>query len=379
MMKKVLSIFALCLLSLGICHAETTSDEAFLDTTYKTLQDAVLPHVKWKRSDVASVPKVGGYVVGTYKYDSQSGGNGGDGFGLRFARLYVDGSIMRDFKYRVQLEFCGTPHIKDATLAWSHWKELEIKVGQFKRCFTFENPMNPWDVGTGDFSQVTKKFAGMGDRVGETTMGGRDLGLQVQGDAFPSPRDGHSQLHYTAGVFNGQGINRKDENHRKDFIGNLQWSPVRDLWIGAFGWVGRWVGPNAVSVDRNRYGFGVKYEGRDNNWSARAEYVRSYGHKVSDYVAAADGQPARWAGGDKADAWYVTVGVPVWRWIKVYAKYDAYRDYATWDSMHTIYSLAANLQPHKNLKLQVQYNFHQLGTSTTGCYHQAWVQTYVRF
>lgn len=379
-MKKIAILtLAFGLLPIGICHAETTSDEAFLDTTYKTLQDVVLPKVKWKRSDIASVPKFGGYIIGSYKYDSQSGANGGDGFGLRLARLYIDGTVLKDFKYRVQLEFCGTPHIKDAFLAWSHWKELEVKIGEFKRCFTFENPMNPWDIGTGDFSQLTKKFAGMGDRTGEVSMGGRDLGIQVQGDVFRSRRDGHAQLHYAAGVFNGQGINRKDENRRKDFIANLQYSPIRDLQIGVFGWLGNWRSGDGVTVDRNRLSVGVKYEGKDNHWSARAEYARSWGHKASDYVAAADGQPAYWKGGDKADAWYVTVGAPVWRWIKIYGKYDVYRDYATKASMHTIYSFAANLQPHKNLMLQVQYNFNQLGTSTAGCYHQAWVQTYVRF
>jgi len=379
-MKKItLSFVAFCIVSIGSSRAETTSDEAFLDTTYKSLQDVILPHAQWKRSEVASVPKIGGFVVGTYKYDSRSSEHGGDGFGLRHARLYVDGTIMRDFKYRLQLEFAGSPHIKDAFVAWSHWKELEVKVGEFKRCFTFENPMNPWDVGTGDYSQLTRKFAGYGDRVGEASMGGRDLGLQVQGDAFSSPRDGHTQLHYALGVYNGQGINTRDKNRHKDFIGNLQWSPVRDLWIGAFGWLGNWVSPDDVTVDRNRYGFGVKYESRENNWSARAEYVRSIGHKASDYEPGSGSQSFRWTGGNKADAWYMTVGIPVWRWVKVYAKYDAYREYATWNSMHTIYSLSTNLQPHKNLMLQVQYNLHQEGTTTDNCYHQLWAQAYFRF
>ncbi|MBQ8968690.1 MAG: porin [Bacteroidaceae bacterium] len=377
-MKKY-CILALFLGLSAIAAAHSAEDEAFLDTSYHTLQDAVLPKARWKRSDIASLPKFGGYINGYYKYNGQPTAHGGEGFGLRLVRVYVDGTVFRDFKYRLQMELNGTPHIKDAFISWSHWTELEVKVGQFKRCFTFENPYNPWDVGTGDYSQLAKKFSGFGDRVGEASMGGRDLGLQLQGDLFPSRHDKHRLLHYAVAVYNGQGINQSDVSRRKDFIGTLQYSPIRDLQIGVFGWIGDWKSATGVTVDRNRLAAGVKYEGRDNHWSARAEYARSWGHKASDYVAATDTTMAFWKGGNKADAWYVTVGAPVWRWIKVYAKYDAYRDYANRHTLHTIYSLSANLQPHKNLMLQLQYNVHDDKASAPHVYHQFWAQTYVRF
>lgn len=379
MNKKHFAAALVCLLPLLATGAGEPTDEMFLDTTYRTLQDAIVPRAQWKRSDVASVPKLGGYVIGSYKYNSQEGDHGGDGFNLRLVRVYVDGTIMHDFKYRLQVELNGSPHIKDAFVSWSHWQELEVKVGEFKRCFTFENPYNPWDVGTGDYSQLTKKFSGFGDRVGEASMGGRDLGLQVGGGLLKSRRDGHRLLRYAVGVFNGQGINQRDKNHHKDFIGSLQWSPVKDLLFGAFGWWGDWKSPTGLTVERHRYSFGMKYEGTENHWSARAEYARSYGHKASDYVAATESAPAYWTGGKKADAWYLTLGVPVWRWIKIYGKYDAYRDYANKASMHTIYSLSANLQPHKNLMLQLQYNYHNDKAGHDHNYHQLWAQTYVRF
>ena len=359
--------------------SNTVSDEAFLDTSYHSLQDLVLPHAKWKRSDIASVPRLGGFVIGSYKYDNRAGEHGGEGFGVRMARLYVDGSVMRDFKYRLQVDFAGTPRLLDAFATWSHWKELEVKIGQFKRCFTFENPYNPWDVGFGDYSQLTRKFAGYGDRVGEEPVGGRDIGLQIQGDAFRSKKDGHSHLHYAVAVYNGQGMNHKDLNRQKDFIGTLQWSPVRDLYIGVFGWMGNWKSDDGVNVNRNRFAAGVKYEGSKNHWTVRAEYARSYGHKAEDFSGDVAVGSSSWTGGRLSDAWYATVGVPVWRWIKIYGKYDVYRDYATKATMHTIYAASVNLQPHKNLLLQLQYNFHQLGITTTGCYHQAWLQAYIRF
>ena len=269
--KTLLSTLAFALSSLlwaEETEVPSTPHDTFTDS-YTTLQDVLMPKTQtWKRSDIASVPKFGGYIIGSYKYGDHDA-NHGDGFNLRLIRLYVDGTVMKDFKYRLQLEVNGTPHVKDATLEWVHWKFLQVKAGQFKRCFSFENPYNPWNVGVGDYSQIVKKFAGMGDRCGEKTMGGRDMGVQLQGDLFQSRKDGHYQFHYQAAVYNGQGINAKDQNKQKDFIGTLQWSPIRNLTLGAFGWYGKWYSADIKqNLDRKRYAFGVKYEDEKSGWSA---------------------------------------------------------------------------------------------------------------
>lgn len=385
MNKKIITL-ALTLLTClpSLVKAE---DEAFLTEPAWTAQGAIESRIhkpEWKRpTENTSVPKFGGYVIGSYKFDDGQKKNYGDGFGLRLIRLYVDGTVMKDFKYRVQMEVNGTPHVKDATLEWVRYKFFQIKVGQFKRCFTFENPYNPWDVGTGDYAQAVKKLSGFGDRCGEASMGGRDLGLQFAGDFLKSKKDNHALLHYQAAMYNGQGINRKDEDKMKDFIGTLQYNPIKNLAIGVFGWWGTWDN-GTVQVDRHRVAAGAKYEDPKTGWSARAEYIHSWGLKDKDCVK--DGESYAWEkrphGGDKADGWYATVGIPVWKWIKVYAKYDIYRDYRTWDTMQSTYSASVNLQPHKNLLLQVQYNFNDNRAATGSAhryYNQAWVQTYVRF
>lgn len=317
------------------------------------------PEFGRKTTQWASAPKFGGYAIGYYKYNSKDGAHSGEGFGARLIRVYVDGSIYNDFKYRIQFEAQGSkPHIKDFFLSWSHWKELEIKIGQFKRCFTFENPYNPWDVGVGDYSQLTKKLAGFSDYCGNeaTNNGGRDLGLQVQGDLFPVGSDNHRLIHYMAGVFNGQGINVTDANHQKDVIGNIQIQPVKDLYIGIFGWTGNMTYGNET-LRRERYAIGTKYE--HDGWSARAEYAHHSGS------------------GLRADAWYATVGVPVNDWLKIYAKYDAFRPDAKWGASNNIYSIAPNFQLHKNLMFQLQYNY--VNARSAKDYHQVWAMTYFRF
>ncbi|MBR4160373.1 MAG: porin [Bacteroidaceae bacterium] len=332
---------------------------------------------KWKVADYVTVPKFGGYIVSTYKYDSQEGKNGGDGFGLRYLRLYLDGKVFNDFSYRVQMNISGEPGTKngarviDAFVAWQKWKALGIKMGEFKRCFTFENPMNPWDICSGDYTQLTKHFAGMnGDFYKNgTNSGGRDLGIQFYGDAFKVGDTKHYLLHYQAGIYNGQGINTADKDKEKDYIGTIQLQPVKGLYLGVFGWSGSF-NDGTQSNYFKRWAAGVSYEGL---FSARAEYARNI------YANGANTNGL----GLKSDAWYVRVGVPVWRWLKVNMGYDAYRkDMSTWTSLNSIYTLGLQSRPHKNLQFQLQWNYchnNSLSSSVDKDYHQLWAQAYIRF
>lgn len=323
------------------------------------------PQLGRKLTDYASAPKFGGYFIGKYAYSDQDDAHGGSGFSQRFIRLYVDGTILTDFKYRIQMQVNNSSfHMKDYFVEWSHWKELAVKVGQYKRAFTFENPYNPWDVGAGDYSQITRDIAGIGDSDNGVANGGRDQGLQVQGDLFPSKKDGHRFLHYQLQVMNGQGINSSDKNGHKDFLGTLQVQPIKDLFIGVFGWTGDYV-KDGAAIDRNRWGAGVKYE--HNDWTVRAEYAH------------AQGILAGYSGEGKADGWYATVGVPCTPWLKVYAKYDVYRSAKSWESMKSIYSIIPNFQIHKNLLMQVQYNHVHNRNLQHKDYNELWAELYVRF
>ena len=342
-MKKILfTVFTACL-SFSIVYAQ--------DIQYGR-----------KVTDNTTGPKVGGYVIAKYALTDQDGQNKDNGLSQRMFRVYIDGTILNDFKYRVQIQANNASfHMKDYFVEWAHWKEFAVKVGQYKRAFLFENPMNPWDVGFGDYSQITKKFAGMGDYCGEpSSNGGRDQGIQIQGDLLPTSGDGHRLIHYQLQMMSGQGINNTaDKNSRKDIIGTLQVQPVKDLYIGTFGWKGDYVVNDSLTIGRDRWAVAAKYE--HNSWSARAEYVHSSGKNISE-----------------ADGWYAAVGAPVNDWFKVYAKYDVYRSKASSESMKTLYSIAPNFQIHKNLMLQLQYNYVD-NRPTSSHWNELWAELYVRF
>jgi hypothetical protein len=316
-------------------------------------------------------PVLGGYLIGKYSYSDKADDEASNGFNARLVLMYFDGTLLNDFKYRIQAGLNGTPKLEEYYLEWTRYKTLCIKIGQFKRPFTFENSYSPWSIGLGDFSQSTTKLAGLDDYNGESSMGGRDQGIQLQGELFKVGHDAYPLVQYQLGVFNGQGINRKDANSDKDIIGNIRLQPIKGLFVGASAWNGTFTADD-VTVARKRWAVGATYD--EAGWVARAEYVHSKGHKINDIQE--DGLTT---GSGEADGWYALIGVPCKKWLQVFGRYDAYRDQAAWNSLKTIYSVCPNFQLHKNLVFQLQYNNVCDKASARRPYQEFWLEVYARF
>ena len=264
-------------------------------------------------------------------------------FNLRLMRLIVDGKIC-DFDWRVQMQGTSnagpgnpTMQLVDLYTEWNRYKAFRVKVGQFKRAFTFENPTHPITQGWYSYAMVINNLVGFGDRTGEKSSGGRDIGLQVQGDLLQLA-SGRSLLHYQVGVYNGEGINQKDKDNRKDIIGGLWLMPFDGVRIGAFGWTGSRAGVG----DKNRYALSAEYD--KNEFTFRTEYVHSQGNG------------ADLAMGDKADGIYAFGIVPVVK-SKLHAKarYNLYRQSKEWATSKTMYEVGFNYFFTKNLQLNVEY------------------------
>lgn len=355
-MKKIY-LLACTLLLPALAAAGVSARPAARADSVETDAPAARPGSRWLKKFAPTI-RFGGYIIGKYSYSTRRNQASDGGFDLRFVRLNMNGYCFTDFYYRLQLEVNGAPgpdkgpRIVDAFIEWQKWPYLRIKLGQFKRPFGFENPYNPLDVGLGSYSQATMKLASIADRNGEHKSSGRDVGIQLQGDLFPSQGDGHPWLHYQVGLFNGQGTGHTDKDHHKDLIGGLWFSPVRELSVGGFGWNGRYVnesydaanaGTALQSVQRVRWGAGLKLESR---WTLRGEYMSSRGGVVADATA-----PRR------SDAWYVTVGVPLASGLKVYGRWDCYRDARSWRSLKTDYDLALNYRLGSHLLFQANYSY----------------------
>ena len=319
--------------------------------------------------------KFSGYVMTQYQYSDQKDAES-NSFNLRMVRMALEGRFFNDFYWKAQVQLNGntstlgsSPRLVDAFAEWQKYKEARIKIGQFKRPFSFENPMHPIDQGFMSYAQNITKLAGFSDRVGEQASNGRDIGVQLQGDLLPNA-NGRRVLHYQVGVFNGQGINMKDVDNRKDVIGGIWLMPVSGMRIGAFGWTGSYArtgtwteNGETVSgtrtVSRNRYAISGEYVKDD--WTFRSEYIHSQGYGFSTTYQK-DGQQKdctiNTGAGDKADGLYALLIAPVKKnKVHLKARYDMYRPKAEWSTAKTQYEMGADYCLGKNIKLNAEYVF----------------------
>lgn len=334
-MKKIWFAFVLAMMSLPVCGQGASA--------------------KWYEK-----LKFSGYGMLQYQAEDRYEGRHNE-FNLRLMRGILDGRN-GDFDWRVQLQGtnargAGEPTVQliDLYAEWARYQSVRVRVGQFKRAFTFENLTHPITQGWYAYAHVINALSGLGDRTGEKSSGGRDIGLQVQGDVLQLA-GGRSLLHYQVGIYNGEGVNLKDKNEGKDFIGSLWVMPLAGVRIGASGWTGSRGGMTdpvtgqTVNVAKNRYAVSVEYN-RD-EYTFRAEYVHSQGYgaervgsNVIDYVK-----------GDKADGWYAFGIVPVIRGkLHAKARYQTYRDNKAWGHSKTMYEVGLNCFFTKDLQLNLEY------------------------
>ena len=334
---------------------------------------------------VLSDIKFSGYVMSQYQYTGQDSKES-NSFNIRMVRMALEGRLMKDFYWKVQLQVNGntsdlgsSPRMVDAFAEWQKYEAFKIKAGQFKRPFTFENPMHPTTQGFMGYSQNVSKLAGFSDRTGEHASNGRDIGVQIQGDLIKNAA-GRNLLHYQVGVFNGQGTNHKDVDQRKDVIGGIWVSPVKGLRIGAFGWTGsaarkgKWdvtdANHNVVknedgsvktqsgvrSLSKNRYAFSAEYAAND--WTVRSEYIHSQGYGFTKSLTSGKETDCNvnYAAGDQADGFYALMIAPVIS-KKLYAKarYDLYRPRAEWGTSRTQYEIGANYWIGKSIMIGAEY------------------------
>jgi hypothetical protein len=352
--KRFFSLMALVALTTIPVSAETLTEvEEVQETQQKSVDiPAWINNIKFS-----------GY--GMLQYQGQDPeGNHSNSFNLRLARFILDGKI-GDFDWRAQIQGTnatgpGQPTVQlvDLYAEWRKYPEFKVRVGQFKRAFTYENPTHPITQGWRGYADVINKLSAFGDRTGEKSSGGRDIGVQVSGDLFPNA-NGRKLFHYQVGVYNGEGVNQKDMDNRKDFIGGIWVMPIKGVRIGAFGWTGSRGGMldpltgQKRSIEKNRYALSAEYD--LNEYTFRAEYIHSQG-----WGAASPGNNVReidYSKGDKADGWYVFGIVPIVK-SKLHAKarYQTYRNQKEWGTSVNQIECGLNYFFTKNLEMHLEYS-----------------------
>ncbi len=135
-----------------------------------------------------------------------------DGFVLRRARLFVDGTLSKIYSFELQTEFSGaSASVLDADVAVTLSPALKLKMGRYKVPFGLEQLQSDW-------------WTFMNERsLASNLTPVRDLGVQASGKVAGGA------VNYAVGIFNGvaDGANttNADFDSAKELYGRFMFTP----------------------------------------------------------------------------------------------------------------------------------------------------------
>ena len=322
-MKSTFLAAILCLTGLGCAYAQPPKDQPLPDWT----------------QDLMKRVQIDAYAQGGFVYE-HTDGQDNNSFEMKRSILVVAlpisdrwfGLFMHDFNSVVQEYY--------ASYRVTNNKALSVKLGQFKNALTYENSLSPTQMEAIDvYAEGVTYLSGCGSDRLLGTQYGRDLGLEIFGET----NDG--KLKYTLEVMNGQGVNKKDGNNEKDFIGKLEYKPTKELSLIASGQLGR-----GHAVERSAYIADI-LPGQDykrNRWTAGFAYNTRDISMHGEYVEGRDGSTT-------SRGAYLSTTVPIAKQFDLVGSYDFFNfnTKAHMDQHKAIFGFQYWI--YKRCRFQVQY------------------------
>jgi len=166
-----------------------------------------------------------------------------DTFSIKRARLSLSGNLLKKINFKIQVDLTKSPVLLDALAQVTFRPEFNIRAGQFLVPFSLESLTPVPELLTINRSQTVEKLAPGRDNGAI----GRDIGVVAYGS--------YSLFEYAAGLVNGSGINRADNNGHKDIVGRLIARPFKAISLGFSFYDGRQtVTGNTTNLLRNKLG-----------------------------------------------------------------------------------------------------------------------------
>ncbi len=195
-------------------------------------------------------------------------------FDIRRARLALTGGLTDKIDYRFFAEFAGSvpPQLLEAIFIYKFsGDKFKFSAGQLLVPFGNDIICSETKMESVNRAILSEQLGARGqDVIGNQNA--RDIGLQLSG--ILKTKDARPYLNYAAGVFNGAGINKFDNNKDKAIAGRVIASPVKDLWLGGSYYNGssRW--GDSITIDKNRDRYGLELEYKYKALTLRTEYMQ---------------------------------------------------------------------------------------------------------
>lgn len=216
--------------------------------------------------------KLSGYIQGGFEWNEATDPE--TTFYLKRARISLTGNAAQEkIDYRLQVDMAGGPKICDLYFRYKPLNQLNVQLGQFKVPFALENELcGPTTFEFIEYSYITTYFSRNNAKYDGIAATGRDIGLQLYGGFIDN--EGYNIINYNVAVYNGSGINTKDNNSTKDVVARLTIKPfVKDLSISASYMFAETNHNDTEYMSSPRWSVGAWYDSQ--SWIARAEYAEA--------------------------------------------------------------------------------------------------------
>ena len=311
--------------------------------------------------DVTERVKLHGYAQGGFNYTHQ-GGDDKATFELKRILFWANAQITDRWSFLFMHDFSSVVQEFYTDYRLTANKALTVRLGQFKNGVSLENPLSPTAMEAIDvYSEGVTFLTGCGSDPLMGVQYGRDLGLSLYGET------NNGRLRYEAQVMNGQGINKKDGNKEKDFIGRLEYRPAKGLSLVATGQLGR-----GHAVKASLYNPDIHYDPetgkgdnyKRNRWTVGFDYKSSQLNVHGEYLEGKDGSAT-------SRGAYVTSNIPLGKGIDLVGSYDFF-NFNTSLGMDQ-HKVIAGMQYwfYKKCRLQLQYVYKSAYTQGNRFVHGA--------
>ena len=306
--------------------------------------------------DLADRIQLHGYAQGGFNY-THKGGEDTQTFELKRILFWANAQITDRWSFLFMHDFSSVVQEFYTDYRLTSNKALTIRLGQFKNALSLENPLSPTSMEAIDvYSEGVTYLTGCGSDPLLGVQYGRDLGLSIFGET------NNGKLRYEVQVMNGQGINKKDGNKQKDFIGRLEYRPAKGLNLVATGQIGR---GHAINEKPSVY-TGIT-EGTDykrNRWTAGFDYKSEAFNVHGEYLEGKDGcVTSRGA--------YVTGAVPVGKGVDLVGSYDFFNFNTTLGMDQNKFIAGLQYWFYKKCRVQLQYVYKSAYATKTEFVHSA--------
>ncbi len=210
---------------------------------------------------VNQTPKVFGRTLLIFYHTDKTPSNGdrlNNDIYFKNIDIGLKGTLLEYLRYKVSIKL-DKKSLKftplDAYCAVKFFSFAEILIGQFKPPFSMERLI----------SSPKRDF--LNSAIATGFVPSRDIGVALFGET--------NYIEFNLGVLNGTGLNKPEDNSKKDLVGRLVLKSLKWTKIGGAVYWG-WQGPDTNIIKKRRY-------------NLQAEFKNPKFHIRTEYVATEDG------------------------------------------------------------------------------------------